>query len=190
MERFDLTDTQAEAILELKETDFKNLFAEDINKKKEFVRDVEIETDIEMMIPDNYITNIQERLSIYTELNNLKNEAEITAFKGKLLDRFGKMPNPVLEIFNGLRLRWLCKELGFERIILKNRKLRCYFISNPQSFFYQSNVFQNMLSYVGKKADRKLTFKRSNKYFILVKDDCKGIRHAELLLTEIRDAIT
>jgi transcription-repair coupling factor (superfamily II helicase) len=179
-----------EAILELKETDFKNLFTEDLNKKKEFVRDVEIETDVEMLIPDNYITNIQERLGIYTELNSLKDEAGITAFKTTLLDRFGKMPPAVLELFNGLRLRWLCKELGFERIILKNRKLRCYFISNPQSFFYQSDVFQNMLSYVGKKADSKLTFKRSNKYFILVKDDCKAIRHAELLLTEIRDAIT
>jgi transcription-repair coupling factor (superfamily II helicase) len=178
-----------EAILELKETDFKDLFQEDMDKKKEFVRDIEIETDVEMLIPDNYITSIQERLVIYTELNNLKNEAEITTFKEKLLDRFGKMPPAVLELFNGLRLRWLCKELGFERIILKNNKLRCYFISNPQSFFYQSSAFEKMLSYVGKKADRKLNFKRSNNYFMLVKEDCKTMRHAELLLSEIRDAI-
>lgn len=178
-----------EAILELKETDFKDLFKEDINKKREFVRDVEIETDIEMLIPDDYITNIQERLNIYTELNNIKDEKGIEEFKQVLNDRFGKTPKAVHELFNGLRLRWLCKELGFERLILKKNKLRCYFIVNPQSLFYESNVFQNMLLYVNKKADRKLTFKKSNKYLILVKDGCNSVRHAELLLQEIRDAV-
>lgn len=178
-----------EAILELKERDFKDLFKEDINKKKEYVQDVQIETDVDMFIPDNYIASIQERLNIYKQLDDIKDEAGIEQFKQELADRFGKIPKQVDEIFNGLRLRWLCKELGFERLILKRNKLRCYFVSNPQSVFYESDVFQKMILYVNKKADRKLTFKKSNNYFILVKEGVNKIRHAELLLEEIKAAV-
>jgi transcription-repair coupling factor (superfamily II helicase) len=178
-----------EAILELKERDFKDLFKEDLNKKKEFVRDVLIETDIEMLIPDNYIQSIQERLNIYKNLDDIKDEAGIDQFKAEIEDRFGKIPVQVHELFNGLRLRWLCKELGFERLILKKNKLRCYFISNPQSAFYESDVFQNIMLFVSKKADRKLSFKKSNDYFILVKEGVNKVRHAELLLEEIKAAV-
>jgi transcription-repair coupling factor (superfamily II helicase) len=178
-----------EAILELKERDFKDLFKEDLNKKKEFVRDVLIETDIEMLIPDNYIQSIQERLNIYKNLDDIKDEAGIDQFKAEIEDRFGKIPVQVHELFNGLRLRWLCKELGFERLILKKNKLRCYFISNPQSAFYESDVFQNIMLFVSKKADRKLSFKKSNDYFILVKEGVNKVRHAELLLEEIKEAV-
>ncbi len=178
-----------EAILELKETDFKDLFKEDLNKKREFVRDVQIETDVEMMIPDKYVVSIQERLNLYKELDDLKDEKELETFKIKINDKFGKIPQAVHELFNGLRLRWLCKELGFERLILKNNKLRCYFVSNPQSSFYESDVFQRIILFINKKADRKLRFKKSNNYFILVKDGTKNMNAAEKLLEEIRDAV-
>jgi transcription-repair coupling factor (superfamily II helicase) len=178
-----------EAILELKETDFKDLFKEDLNKKKEYVRDVQIETDVEMMIPDDYVVSIQERLNLYKELDELKDDKAIEDFKKRINDKFGKIPKPVHELFNGLRLRWLCKELGFERLLLKKNKLRCYFVSNPQSVFYESDVFQNMIMYVNKKADRKMTFKKSNNYFILVKEGVKSVREAEKLLEEIRDNV-
>ena len=179
-----------EAILELKERDFKDLFKEDLTKKREFVQDVQIETDIEMLIPDAYIANIQERLNIYKELDEISDEAGIDKFRQQLNDRFGKIPKQLDELFNGLRLRWLCKELGFERLILKSNKLRCYFVSNPQSIFYESDIFQKMIMYVNKKADRKLTFKKSNNYFILVKDGVQKVRHAELLLEELKGAVS
>lgn len=179
-----------EAILELKETDFKDLFKEDLDKKKEYVHDVQIETDVEMLIPDQYIQSIQERLNIYKEIDDLDSEAAITDYKQQLQDRFGRLPAAVEELFNGLRLRWLCKELGFERLILKNHKLRCYFVSNPQSVFFESNTFRRMLDYVAQKADRRLSFKKSHNYFILVRDGIDSIRHAELLLQEIRDAVS
>jgi len=178
-----------EAIMELKETDFKDLFKEDLNKKKEYVRDVLMETDVEMMIPDKYVVQIQERLNLYKELDEIKDDKGIEVFKNKIQDKFGKIPKPVHELINGLRMRWICKELGFERLILKNSKLRCYFISNPQSSFYESDIFQKMIMYVNKKADRKMTFKKSNNYFILVKEGVKTMKAAENLLEEIRDAV-
>lgn len=179
-----------EAILELKEKDFKDLFKEDLNKKKEYVHDVQIETDVEMLIPDQYIQSIQERLNIYKEIDDLDSETAITTYKQQLEDRFGRLPAAVEELFNGLRLRWLCKELGFERLILKNKKLRCYFVTNPQSIFFESDTFKNMLTYVAQKADRRLSFKKSHNYFILVRDGIDSIRHAELLLKEIREAVS
>lgn len=179
-----------EAILELKETDFKDLFQDDLNKKKEYVHDVQIETDVEMLIPDQYIQSIQERLNVYKEIDDIETEDGITAYKQQLQDRFGPMPAAVEELFNGLRLRWLCKALGFERLILKNRKLRCYFVSNPQSVFFESDTFRHMLTYVAQQADRRLNFKKSHNYFILVRDGIDSIRHAELLLHEIRDAVS
>ncbi|NNE28451.1 MAG: transcription-repair coupling factor, partial [Saprospiraceae bacterium] len=149
-----------EAVQELKETEFKDLFKEELSKDRKFVRDVQIETDLEMLIPDDYVTNIQERLKLYTELDSLKNEDALEKFATMMRDRFGKVPRPVLELFDGLRLRWLCTELGFERLILKSNKLRCYFITNPQSPFYETAFFQNMLRYVATSGAKKgLSFK-------------------------------
>ncbi|HRH54373.1 MAG TPA: transcription-repair coupling factor, partial [Chitinophagales bacterium] len=130
-----------EAIRELKQTQFKALFADQIEEKQEYVRDVQIDTDLEMLIPDAYITNINERMSIYTRLDNVANEEQITQFKNELTDRFGKVPRQVEELFNGIRLRWLAKDMGLERIIFKSRKLRCYFVENPESVFYDSPLF-------------------------------------------------
>lgn len=123
-----------EAIRELKQTQFKELFADQVAEKQEYVRDVQIDTDLEMLIPDAYITNINERMSIYTRLDNVANEEQITQFKTELTDRFGKVPRQVEELFNGIRLRWLAKDMGLERIIFKGRKLRCYFVENPSRF--------------------------------------------------------
>jgi len=137
-----------EAVLELKETDFKKLFAHEKEEDKNYVRDVEVDTDIEMLIPDDYITNIQERLNLYTELDSLKNEEAVDAYRKKLKDRFGKIPKQVDELFNGLRLRWLCSKMGFEKLSLKKKKLRCYFVRNPQSTFYQTKLFNRFMDFM------------------------------------------
>ncbi len=175
-----------EAIQELKETDFREIFKADLEKERKFVREVHLETDIEMLIPDNYVNNIQERLNLYTALDKVKNEEELAKFSKEMSDRFGKLPNAVRELFEALRLRWLCKELGFERLILKSRKLRCYFIANEQSPYYESAVFHHILQYVPKKADRKMNFKKTSNYFILIRDDVKSLQQAKGILEDIK----
>ncbi len=179
-----------EAIHELKATEFRDLFQEELEKNPLFVRDVQIDTDVEMLIPDEYVSNIQERLSLYTELDGIETEEELARFEERLRDRFGKLPVQVKDLFEGLRLRWACKALGFERIILKNNKLRCYFVENPQSPFYESTLFNNMLQLVSTQGNKMgLSFKQSHKHFILVKDHVKGLSEAHEVLQKILNKV-
>ncbi len=178
-----------EAMHELKETQFKELFKEDNQKKRDYVRDVEIETETEMLIPDDYVSVIQERLNLYTELDRLKSEEEIETYTTKLIDRFGPIPKQVNELFDGLRLRWLCKQMGFERLSLKGRKLRGYFVSNPQSSFYETEFFQNILAYVGKQGTRKgITLKQSRNFLIFIKEDVRNLKKAHSILDKVYQA--
>lgn len=177
-----------EAVRELKHTQFKALYAEQIEEKQEFVKDVQIDTDLEMLIPDEYISNISERMSIYTRLDNVENEEQLNTFKNELTDRFGKIPKQAEELFNGLRLRWVAKDLGFERIIFKNKKLRCFFVDNPESVFYDSKFFQQIVQYI---ADKKSTgiIKQTDKHLILVFEHVQSMDHAKRLLKKIQDDI-
>ncbi|MBK7886180.1 MAG: transcription-repair coupling factor [Bacteroidetes bacterium] len=136
-----------EAIQELKETDFKGLFPED-ESITNYVRDCQIDTDLEMRIPDDYITNITERFSLYKELDEVANEEKLVAFGEQLRDRFGPVPKQVYELMHTIRLRWKAKQLGFEKIVLKNRTLKTYFISNKDSAYFQSTLFSTILKYV------------------------------------------
>lgn len=179
-----------EAIQELKEKDFKDLFKDEVQKEAKFVRDVQIDTDIEMMIPDEYINSIQERLRIYTELDNIETDEEARILGEKIIDRFGPLPQAVKELFNGLKLRWLCKKIGFERVILKNNKLRCYFVSNPQSPFYESALFQKVILYVNGKGDSKMGFKKSGNYFLLVREGVKNMTQTKKVLKDIVDGVS
>lgn len=179
-----------EAIFELKENEFKDLFKEELEKDRKFVRDVQIDTDVEMLIPDEYVNNIQERLNLYTELDKIETEAELAAFADKLKDRFGPVPAEVRELFEGLKLRWLCKELGFERLILKNRKLRCYFIGNPQSPFFETDQFHNLVQYVAKHGGEKgLSFKKSINHFFMVKDGVNTLTAAGKVLETLKQSL-
>jgi len=175
-----------EAIQELKETKFKDLFKEDLEREKRYVRDVQLETDLEMLIPDEYVGNFQERLNLYQELDNVKDEEALAKFSKQMSDRFGKIPWQVSELFDALRLRWLCKELGFERLILKSRKLRCYFIRNEESPYFESDLFHCILQYVPTKGDRHLSFKKSNTHFILVRDDVSTLKVALKVLGDLK----
>lgn len=177
-----------EAIAELKETEFKEVFKEELDKKREYVRDVDIETDIEMLIPDAYISNIQERLRLYTELDQIANEDDLQAFKQQLKDRFGPYPLTVRELFNGLRLRWMCKKLGFERFTLKNRKMRGYFIRNAQSSYFESPTFKSILQLVATKGPEfGITLKQSTQYLIMIKDGVNNLKEARIVLQRIFD---
>ncbi|MCK5815989.1 MAG: transcription-repair coupling factor, partial [Flavobacteriaceae bacterium] len=126
-----------EAIEELKENEFKSLYNQD-NKPKVFVKEVQIDTDFEILIPDDYIDVISERLSLYNTLGELKNEEELLTFEKQLIDRFGEIPTQVEDLLNSVRMKWIAKEIGLERIILKRKRLVGYFVSDQQSEFYQT----------------------------------------------------
>ncbi|NOS56525.1 MAG: transcription-repair coupling factor [Cyclobacteriaceae bacterium] len=137
-----------DAIQELKETVFKDLFAEELTAKaKLVVQDCIIETDLEILIPDTYINNTSERLQLYSSLDNIKNEEELQKFSSSLVDRFGSLPVAVEQLINTVRLRWMGEELGFEKISLKNDKLRGYFVSGKDDYF-KSDVFGRILAFV------------------------------------------
>ncbi len=179
-----------EAIQELKETDFKDIFKEEIAQRGSYVRDVTIETDVEMLIPDEYVSNIQERLSLYTELNTIENEEDIEKFAKRLEDRFGKLPKQVSALFDGLRLQWLCKKLGFERLILKGGKLRCYFISDPQSSFYETELFRKVMAFIQQKGRiMGISMKQTNKELIMVQDEVRSLKAVMRTLEQVVGAV-
>lgn len=137
-----------EAIEELKETTFQDLYQDEISKPKDFVKDVQIDTDFEILFPDNYINSIAERLNLYKELGELNTEEELQNFEAQLIDRFGKLPKQAIDLLDSVRIKWIAKRLGLERVILKQKRLVGYFISNQQSEFYQSATFTAFLKYV------------------------------------------
>jgi transcription-repair coupling factor (superfamily II helicase) len=135
-----------EALQELKETEFSELYKDE--KPKPFVKDCQIETDLEILIPGDYITNTTERLIIYKELDGMESEEELIACRNRIIDRFGPVPKQTEELFNTIRLRWMAKKAGFEKIVLKNERFIGYFISNQDSLYYQSPDFAAMLRFV------------------------------------------
>ncbi|HLT89238.1 MAG TPA: transcription-repair coupling factor [Sphingobacterium sp.] len=135
-----------EAVQELKEDEFGELFADE--KDKKYVSFTQIDTDLEVMIPDEYVTNIGERYNLYNEIGKLENEQQLAAFEKELEDRFGPIPKPVYELFNTLRLQWLGKQIGFEKISFKKNTLKGYFVSNPKSSYFESDQFGKVLAFV------------------------------------------
>ncbi len=136
-----------EAVQELKEEEFSDLFDEDKNRK--YVSFTQIDTDLEVLIPDEYVTNITERYNLYNEIAKLENEEQLTAFEKALEDRFGPIPPQVYELFNTLRLQWLGKTIGFEKISFKKQTLKGYFVNNPKSSYFESEQFGKVLAFVG-----------------------------------------
>jgi transcription-repair coupling factor (superfamily II helicase) len=135
-----------EAMHELKIAEYSELYKEEMDA--EFVRECQIETDLEILIPDNYISNITERLSLYKELDNLETEEALLAFQEQLIDRFGPVPAETQELLNAIRLRRLAKAIGIEKLILKNQVMTGHFLSNEASPYYQSEIFTAVLKYV------------------------------------------
>ncbi|WDF69131.1 transcription-repair coupling factor [Sphingobacterium oryzagri] len=135
-----------EAVQELKDDEFGELFADDSNRK--YVNFTQIDTDLEVMIPDEYVTNIGERYNLYNEIAKLENEQQLASFQKELEDRFGPIPLPVFELFNTLRLQWFGKQIGFEKIAFKKNTLKAYFLNNPKSSYFESEQFGKVLAFV------------------------------------------
>ena len=151
-----------EAMLELRESEFKGLYPDEEKSDEEnFVTDCNIETDLELLIPDTYIQNMSERLKIYRELDHLKDEDELQQFIHKLKDRFGPLPNQLDGLINLLRLRWLAIQLGMEKLILKAGIMICFYVSNKESRFYKSQSFVEMLNFV-QNHQRRCQLKENN----------------------------
>ncbi|MBG6186684.1 transcription-repair coupling factor [Flavobacterium sp. CAN_S2] len=140
-----------EAIDELKENEFKDLYPEENNlETKEYVKDLQIDTDFELLFSDEYINNVSERLSLYNELGAVKNEEELIVFQNKLIDRFGPMPPRAKALMNSIRIKWIATRIGIEKLVMKQGKMIGYFISDQQSDYYQSNRFHKVLQFVQK----------------------------------------
>ena len=148
----------SEAIDELKEKEFKNLYEETEGPQKEFVKETTIDTDFELLFPDDYVNNITERLNLYTKLNELKNEAELEKFEKELLDRFGELPKQAKDLLNSVRIKWIAISMGLERVVMKKKKMVGYFVADQQSAFYQSPSFTKVLQYV-QSHPQKVTMK-------------------------------
>ena len=163
-----------EAISELKRSKFKELFKEEIQKQDDFVKDCTIDTDLEILIPDEYVDNITERLSLYTRLDNCDTEEELEEFKKEMLDRFGPIPQPVIDLFITVQCRKLAVELGFEKMSLKENIHRCYFINKPDSPYYESETFKKILLYL-QTGTNKARLKQAGKNFLLIAENTKSM---------------
>jgi transcription-repair coupling factor (superfamily II helicase) len=177
-----------EAIRELKRTKFRELFKEEILKDENYVKDCVIDTDLEILIPDSYVESIAERLSLYSRLDNCDSEEDLLAFHAELQDRFGPIPPQVEDLFTTVRCRKLAIELGFEKMTLKNETLRCHFINNPESPYFESQVFNRMLEFI-QTALNKARLKQTGKLFLLVIEDVKTMEALLLLLQRIQVAV-
>ena len=163
-----------EAIEELKETDFKDLFEDQkTGEVKSYVSDVQIDSDLQIMFPDEYIESSEERLLLYKELADIETENELETFKNNLIDRFGQLPVEAENLLESIQLKWISKKLGFERLVMKKGVLLAYFINKPQSEFYQSDEFRIILNNV-QNNPKNISFKE--------KSPKKGEEYPTLLL--------
>ena len=177
-----------EAIRELKRSKFKDLFKDEINKQDDFVTDCTIDTDLEILIPDDYVGSITERLSLYTRLDNCETEEELQAFQDEMLDRFGPIPQPVTDLFTTLKCRKLAVELGFEKMTLKENILRCYFINRPDSPYFESETFKKILDYL-QTGTNKATLKQTGKNFLLAVDNVKSMEEMQGFLQKMQKQV-
>ena len=164
-----------EAIKELKRTEFKELFKEEISKQDDFVQDCTIDTDLEILIPDSYVENITERLSLYARLDNCETEEELQGMEEEFTDRFGPIPGQVQDLFITVRCRKMAVDLGFERLLLKDDTLKCYFINKPDSPYFESDLFRNILDYL-QTGTNKARLKQVGKLFLLIVEPVKDMQ--------------
>ncbi|MBN2639584.1 MAG: transcription-repair coupling factor [Bacteroidales bacterium] len=176
-----------EAIEELKETEFKDLFAGEKEGKTEFVKECQMETDWELLIPDRYVSNIAERLTLYKELDAAKNEKELTEFARQLEDRFGPIPEETIDLIDTVRLRWTASKMGIEKLILKFGKMVAYFVGTADSDFYQTELFGNILE-VLKNDTRCCEIKEKNGKLTLVFPKVDNVQQAIKFLSQFVDS--
>lgn len=143
-----------QAVTELKNDEFSDMYEDEMAEGKtftgdDFVEDCAIESDLEMYLPDQYVPSSSERMLLYRELDNIQTDADLDAYRSRLVDRFGPVPHEGEELMQVVPLRRIGKRLGCEKIILRQGQMRMQFVSNPMSAYYRSNVFDTVLNYIG-----------------------------------------
>ncbi|MFD1628901.1 transcription-repair coupling factor [Pseudopedobacter beijingensis] len=175
-----------EAIHELKDEEFKELFKDE--KPKPFVSSTQIETDMELLIPDEYVTSIQERYNLYTELSKIEDKGALKDFSRKLQDRFGPLPGQVKDLLRTVELQWLGKEIGLEKISWKKGILRGYFVSDKQSKYFESEMFGNILQFA-QQNPRKVNLKEVKNTLRIAVEDVNNIDEAIWALEQMKDPV-
>ncbi len=179
-----------EAIEELKENEFKDLYPEQNDiETKEYVKDLQLDTDFELLFPDEYINTVSERLLLYNELAEIKDEASLLNYENKLIDRFGPLPKQAVSLLSSMKIKWIATRLGIEKLVMKQGKMIGYFVSDQQSDYYQSGSFHQVLQFVQKQSALcKMKEKQTPNglRLLLTFDNVKSIRKA-LELMELMD---
>jgi transcription-repair coupling factor (superfamily II helicase) len=175
-----------ESIQELKETEFRDLFAKEIEQRelKALSPDCTIETDLSIIIPDAYVSNITERLNLYSSIDSLKSQEELEMFRISLIDRFGPLPKQVEDLLNTVQMRWKAEKLGFEKLILKNGVMKGYFVPGENESYYKSEVFGTILTYV-QSHSKHCSLKEQSKKLILFVDNINSVEKATALMENI-----
>ena len=173
-----------EAILELKENDFKATFSKELENRS-FVNECILETDLSLVIPDDYVNEINERLNLYKRLDQLTFKEAQDAFVEELKDRFGEIPLETVELIKTLKLRELGKKIGLEKLIIKRGKMVGKFTSSHPSYF-ESDTFTQVLSYV-QKNKRGVSLKEKNQKLMMTFENIKSINDANIKVSEILD---
>ena len=177
-------------MLELRDEEFSGLFAETeegqtVNRSDHaFVVDCQVDTDLELLFPDEYIRNVAERVRLYRELDSIETEDSLVEFERQLVDRFGALPEQTRELLNVVRLRWIAKNLGFEKIIIKNGKMVINFVSNQMSPYYQSPVFEKIIRFV-QQNPRTFHMKEAKDKLTMTSDIVNSIGDAMKLFARI-----
>ena len=167
-----------EAMKELREKEFKALFNERTSDQlTSYASECIFETDYEVRIPDDYVNDVAERLSLYQELDNTENIAALKAFETRLKDRFGPIPIQVEELFFSFELRWMAKKIGIERLVIKSEKMVCSFISDTDSSFYKSDLFTEILKEITSQGNGYRLIQKQDKLRLII-EPIKDIRDA------------
>ena len=135
-----------ETITELKQNEFKDLYSDE--KPEDYVREVSIDTDFELLFPDSYIKSVNERLQLYSELNKIFNVSQLSNFEIMLEDRFGNIPYQVEDLLMTVKIKWAAIELGFEKLVMKKGIMKAYFIKDKNSNYFKSSIFTSILNFV------------------------------------------
>ena len=174
-----------EAVQELKENEFRALFEQDLAETAEKLKiDCQIETDLQVLIPEKYVSSISERLSLYTQLDDMKTEEELIKFETMIIDRFGPIPPQMSDMIEIVRVRWIAESLGMEKILLKNNNLKCYFVPSENEKYYKSAIFGKVLEYV-KQNSRKCSLKDVKGKLMLYFDKITSIEELKWILKEM-----
>ena len=178
----------SQAVTELKNDEFSEIYKEEIKSGEmtgeDFVDDCSVESDIEMYFPDQWVPTDSERMLLYRELDNLKTDDELARYRQRLIDRFGEIPKVANELMNVVPLRRKAKQLGCERLMLKMGRMTMFFVSNPNSPYYQSRAFDSILNYIASNP-RRCNIRDNNGKRSLVVNDVKTVEDAIVVFEEI-----